>query len=61
MAKQSGANMAQHVANILQALTVAAMLWVGATLQDVSKVVTLHEWRIAKLEETGKTTKANSL
>ncbi len=52
--KQSGVKMSQHVGNILQGLTVAAVLWVGATLQDVTKVMALHEWRIAKLEEVGK-------
>ena len=40
----------QHLGNILQTLTIAAILWVGSTLQDVTKAMALHEWRITALE-----------
>lgn len=46
--------MGQHLGNILQSLTIAAILWVGVTLQDVTKVMALHEWRISALEHITK-------
>lgn len=37
----SSAIMGQHLGNILQSLTIAAILWVGVTLQEVTKVMAL--------------------
>lgn len=45
----------QIIGNILQTLTIAAVLWTGSTLQEVTKVIALHEWRIATLEHIKKT------
>ncbi len=46
--------MSQYIGNTLQALTVVAVVWTGASMQDVLKVVALHEWRITVLEQTKK-------
>lgn len=43
--------MSQYIGHTLQALTVAAVLWTGSTIQEVSKVIALHEWRITALEK----------
>lgn len=46
--------MSQYIGNTLQALTVAAVLWTGSTVQEVSKIIALHEWRITVLEQPKK-------
>lgn len=43
---------AQNIGNILQALTVAAVLWTGSSVVEVTKSVAIHEWRITKIEQT---------
>lgn len=43
---------ATSLGNVLQALTIAAVLWTGTSIVDVTKTVAIHEWRIAKIEQT---------
>jgi hypothetical protein len=43
---------AQNIGNILQGLTIAAVLWTGSSIVDVSKNLAIHEWRITKIEQT---------
>ena len=43
---------ATNIGNILQALTIAAVLWTGTSIVDVTKNVAIHEWRITKIEQT---------
>lgn len=40
-----------NLGNILQALTIAAVLWTGSSIVDVTKSVAIHEWRITKIEQ----------
>jgi hypothetical protein len=42
---------ATSLGNILQALTIAAVLWTGTSIVDVTKTVAIHEWRLAKIEQ----------
>ena len=42
---------AANIGNILQALTIAAVLWTGTSIVEVTKTVAIHEWRIAKIEQ----------
>lgn len=43
---------AQNISNTLQAVTIAAILWTGTSIVDVTKTVAIHEWRITKIEQT---------
>jgi hypothetical protein len=43
---------AQNIGNMLQALTIAAVLWTGSSIIKVTETVALHEWRITKIEQT---------
>jgi hypothetical protein len=43
---------ATNIGNVLQALTIAAVLWTGTSIVDVTKNVAIHEWRITKIEQT---------
>lgn len=40
-----------NLSNTLQALTIAAILWTGTSIVDVTKTVAIHEWRITKIEQ----------
>lgn len=43
--------MKEHIGNTLQGLVLASVLWTGGAIQDVTKAVAVHEWRIAALEK----------
>lgn len=43
--------MKEHVGNIMQGLVLASVLWTGGSIQDVTKAVAVHEWRITALEK----------
>lgn len=43
---------AANIGNILQSLTIIAVLWTGSSIVDVTKTVAIHEWRITKIEQT---------
>lgn len=43
--------MTQHLGNIFQALTLAAIIWTGSSIVKVSEAVAIHDWRINALEQ----------
>jgi len=43
-----------HAASVLSGLTLAAVLWVGSSIQDLQTTVAVHDYRINALEVEGK-------
>lgn len=41
----------QGVSNVLQTIIAAGIIWMAATIQDVTGLVELHEYRINKIEQ----------
>lgn len=42
--------MTDHAASVMSGLTLAAVLWVGASIQDLKTTVAVHDYRIGALE-----------